>query len=199
MKNINFFLAALAVSFLPSLQAQQPVTGDKVGGADTQVKAEQPKKESKAEKRKESPLNQQELSGGAVLLRAFIENNEPAVLVKLKYTSQAPFVREEGEKGTWALTVGEIVGGVHTNIPKGTKVLCEIPYSPEGKKIEPYIIMSLVQYQTITKVFDDENMIYLGGVPFYDVYGSSLSELIRSGFPIPEEWQKLNQIITGAN
>lgn len=192
----NLFLAALAASLLSTLHAQQPATECHAAEANTQVKTEQA--EHKTEPCKAHPQKQQKLSGGAVLLRAFIANHEPVVLVKLKYTSQAPFVREEGES-TWALTVGEIVGGVHTDIPKGTKVLCEIPYSPEEKKIEPYIMMSLVHYQTITKVFDDENMIYLGGVPFYDVYGSCLSELIRSGFPIPEEWQKLNQIITSAD
>ena len=143
--------------------------------------------------------NQQELSAGAVLLRAFITNKEPVVLVKLKYTSETPFLREDGEKGAWALTVGEIVGGAYTDIPKGTKVLCEVPYFPSENKMEPYIIMSLVGYPSIKKVFDDENMIVLGGAPFYDVYGSSLSELIRSGFHVPDEWQKLNQSITGAN
>lgn len=181
MKTIHFILTAMAASLLPTLQAEQT------------------EQENATDKQKEHAQNQQKLSGGAILLRSFITNNEPVVLVKLKYTTQAPFVREDGERGAWALTVGEIVGGVRTDIPKGTKVLCEIPYSPEDKKIEPYIIMSLVGHKNITKVFDDENMIYLGGVPFYDVYGSYLSELIRSGFPTPEPWQKLHQIITSTN
>ena len=113
--------------------------------------------------------------------------------------SETPFLREDGEKGAWALIIGEIVGGAYTDIPKGTKALCEVPYFPSENKMEPYIIMSLVGYPSMKKVFDDENMIVLGGAPFYDVYGSSLSELIRSGFHVPDEWQKLNQSITGAN
>ena len=156
MKIKNIFLAALAVSFLPSLQAQQPTTGNKVEGSDTQVKAEQP-----------DAFNR--------FLHSMQEANTPAILIReenLGYVKfNEPYYTKDAGEYPVRLILGRIVQSSTPKYKSGTLVFLSI-----GERVEketPYWLVNLEGSEP-KELAQDGSVLYCFGEAHYSWNGKLL-------------------------
>ena len=156
MKIKNIFLAALAVSFLPSLQAQQPTTGNKVEGSDTQVKAEQP-----------DAFNR--------FLHSMQEAHTPAILIReenLGYVKfNEPYYTKDAGEYPVRLILGRIVQSSTPKYKSGTLVFLSI-----GERVEketPYWLVNLEGSEP-KELAQDGSVLYCFGEAHYSWNGKLL-------------------------
>lgn len=156
MKNMSFIFAAVAASFLTTLQAQQPVTGNKVEGSDTQVKEEQP-----------DAFNR--------FLRSMQEANTPAILIReenLGYVKfNEPYYTKDAGEYPVRLILGRIVQSSTPKYKSGTLVFLSI-----GERVEketPYWLVNLEGSEP-KELAKDGSVLYCFGEAHYAWNGKLL-------------------------